>query len=147
VSKKNFSPLSLTVQRSLIEPNSPTLSITEQCRLLGAPRSSIYYQPRGESAENLALMLEMDKLYMAYPFYGVERIQANLPEPFTGVNIKRVRRFLLRLMGIMAVFPPLNAQKTSTPNSEHEKFPYLLRGVRIERRNHVWSTDITYVGG
>ena len=106
--------------------------------------SSIYYEPRGESAENLALMLEMDKIFMAHPYYGVERIQANLPEPFTCVNIKRVRR-LLRLMGIMAVYPPLSAQRTSVPNSEHEVFPYLLRGVRIERPGHVWSTDITYV--
>ena len=107
------------------------LSIAEQCRLLEVPRSSIYYEPRGESAENLALMLEMDKIFMGHPYYGVERIQANLPEPFTCVNIKRVRR-LLRLMGIMAVYPPLSAQRTSVPNSEHEVFPYLLRGVRIE---------------
>ena len=136
--------MSLAVQRSLIEADCPFLSIVEQCRLLDVPHSSIYYQPRGESAENLALMLAMDKLYTAHPYYGVERIQVNLPEPFTGVNIKRVRR-LLCLMGIMAVFPPLNAQKTSIPDSEHEVFPYLLRGVRIERPNHVWSTDITYV--
>lgn len=136
--------MTLAVQRSLIEPDCPSLSIAEQCRILGVPRSSIYYQPRGESVENLALMLEIDKLFTAHPYYGVERIQANLPEPFTGVNIKRVRR-LLRLMGIMAIFPPLNAQKTSAPNSEHEVFPYLLRGLNIERPNHVWSTDITYV--
>lgn len=136
--------MSLAVQRSLIEPDTASLSIAGQCRLLGAPRSSIYYQPRGESAENLALMLEMDKLFTAHPYYGVERIWANLPEPFTCVNIKRVRR-LLRLMGVMAIFPPLNAQKTSISNSGHEKFPYLLRGVRIERPGHVWSTDITYV--
>lgn len=136
--------MSLAVQRSLIEPDCPFLSIAEQCRILGVPRSSIYYEPRGESAENLALMLEMDKLFTAHPYYGVERIQANLPGPFTGVNTKRVRR-LLRLMGIMAIYPPLNAQKTSVPNSEHEVFPYLLRGLRIERPNHVWSTDITYV--
>lgn len=136
--------MSLAVQRSLIEPDYKGLSIAEQCRLLGVSRSSIYYEPRGESAENLALMLEMDKIFTAHPYYGVERIQANLPEPFTGVNIKRVRR-LLRLMGIMAIYPPLNAQKTSVPNSEHEIFPYLLRGVQIEYPNHVWSTDITYV--
>lgn len=136
--------MSLAIKRTLIEPDCQVLSISEQCRLLNVPRSSIYYEPRGESAENLSLMLEMDKLYTAHPYFGVERIQAHLPEPFTGVSIKRVRR-LLRLMGIMAIYPPLNAQKTSVPNDEHEVFPYLLRGVRIEQPNHVWSTDITYV--
>lgn len=120
------------------------LSIAEQCSLLGVARSSIYYRPRGESVENLSLMLEMDKLYTAHPYFGVERMQAHLPEPYTGVNIKRVRR-LLRLMGIMAVYPPLNGQRTSVPNPEHEVYPYLLRGLRIEYPNQVWSTDITYV--
>lgn len=136
--------MSLAAQRQLVEPGLAGLSLAEQCSLLGFARSSIYYQPRGESAENLALMLEMDKLYTAHPYFGVERMQAHLPEPFTGVNIKRVRR-LLRLMGIMAVYPPLNGQKTSVPSPEHEVFPYLLRGLRIERPNQVWSTDITYV--
>ena len=89
-------------------------------------------------------MQAMDKICLEHPYYGVLRIQANLPEEFAGTNIKRVRR-LLRLMGIMAVFPPFNAQKTSNPNSEHEIFPYLLRGLTIERPNQVWSTDFTYV--
>lgn len=86
----------------------------------------------------------MDKIYLAHPYYGVRRIQANLPEEFAGTNIKRVRR-LLRLMGILAIYPPFNAPKTSNPNSEHEIFPYLLRGLAIERPNQVWSTDFTYV--
>lgn len=136
--------MNLVAHRQLIEPGLAGLSIAEQCSLLGVARSSIYYQPRGESPENLALMLEMDKLYTAHPYFGVERIQAHLPAPFTGVNTKRVRR-LLRLMGIMAIYPPFNRQKTSMPNPEHEVFPYLLRGLSIERPNQVWSTDITYV--
>ena len=127
-----------------MEFDNPRLSIAEQCRYLGVPRSSFYYQACGESGENLALMRAMDELFTDHPYFGVARIQAHLPEPFAGTNIKRVRR-LLRLMGIMAVFPPLNAQNTSKPGIGHEKYPYLLRGVKIERPNHVWSTDITYV--
>lgn len=89
-------------------------------------------------------MRVMDELFTQNPFYGVRRIWANLPETLRQVNIKRVRR-LLRLMGILAIYPPLNAQKTSILDSEHEKYPYLLRGLKIERPNQVWSTDITYV--
>ena len=139
--------MSTTSLRMLVEPGNPAMSLADQCRLLGLPPSSYYYQPRGiggESPENLSLMLELDKLYTEHPYYGVLRMQANLPEPFTEVNVKRVRR-LLRLMGIMAIYPPLNAQNTSKPDSDHEIFPYLLRRVKIERPNHVWSTDITYV--
>lgn len=89
-------------------------------------------------------MRAMDELYTEHPYYGVARIHANLPDRYVGTNIKKVRR-LLRLMGVMAIFPPLNAQKTSIADAEHEKYPYLLRGVKIVRPNQVWSTDITYV--
>jgi putative transposase len=136
--------MSIAQKRPLLERDTPNLSIETQCNLLGVSRASIYYEPRGESAENLALMMAMDKLYTAHPYFGVERIQAHLPEPFSDVNVKRVRR-LLRKMGIMAIYPPLNRQKTSSPNPEHEIFPYLLRGMPIEHPNQVWSTDITYV--
>jgi putative transposase len=130
--------------RALVELVGSPIGISDQCRLLGLPRSTFYHQTMGESPENLALMQAMDKIYTDHPYYGVRRIWANLPEEFAGTNIKRVQR-LLRLMGVMAVFPPFNAPKTSISNSEHEKFPYLLRGLAIERPNQVWSTDFTYV--
>jgi putative transposase len=120
------------------------LSIREQCALLGLNRSSYYYTPAGESAENLALMSAMDKLHTKHPYFGVERIKHHLEAPFEGVNVKRIRR-LMRLMGLEAVFAPLNRSKTSEPNKEHEKYPYLLRGVNINHPLHVYSTDITYV--
>ena len=129
--------------RTLIDERE-NLSIVDQCRLLGLNRSSYYYEPMGESAENLALMLAIDKLHTARPYFGVERIKQHLEAPFTAVNVKRIRR-LMRLMGIETIFAPLNASKTSDPNKEHEKYPYLLRGVNINRPRQVYSTDITYV--
>ena len=84
----------------------------------------------GESAENLALMLAIDKLHTRHPYFGVERIKQHLEAPFTQVNVKRIRR-LMRLMGIETIFAPLNRfnrSKTSEPSKEHEKYPYLLRG-------------------
>lgn len=121
--------------------NHGVLSIEQQCNLLGFSRSSYYYQPYGESAENVSLMKAIDKLYTKYPFYGGRRIAANLPDEFQPINLKKVRR-LMNLMNIEAIYPKPNL---SAPDLQHKIFPYLLRGKKIERVNQVWSTDITYV--
>jgi len=73
---------------------------------------------------------------MDYPFYGSRRMAVTL-----GVNRKRIQR-LMRILGIEAIYPKPNL---SRPASGHEIYPYLLRGVAIERANQVWSTDITYI--
>lgn len=86
-------------------------------------------------------MKAIDKLYTKYPFYGGRRIAVNLPDEFQPINLKKVRR-LMNLMNIEAVYPKPNL---SAPDLQHKIFPYLLRGVKIERVNQVWSTDITYV--
>lgn len=117
------------------------MSIEKQCELLGLSRSSYYYEPRGESAENLALMRAIDKLYTKCPFYGARRLSVNLPNEFQPINVKKMGR-LMKLMGIEAIYPKPNL---SIPDVQHKIYPYLLRGKKIERVNHVWSTDITYV--
>ena len=117
------------------------MSIEKQCELLGLSRSSYYYEPRDESAENLALMRAIDKLYTKCPFYGARRLSVNLPTEFQPINVKKMRR-LMKLMGIEAIYPKPNL---SIPDVQHKIYPYLLRGKKIERVNHVWSTDITYV--
>jgi putative transposase len=104
--------------------------------LLGLPRSTYYYQPRPESAENLRLLRRLDELYLECPFFGSRRMAVTL-----GVNRKRIRR-LMRILGVEAHYPKPNL---SRPAPNHEIYPYLLRGVSIERPNQVWSTDITYV--
>jgi len=104
--------------------------------LLGLPRSTYYYQPRPESAENLRLLRRLDEVYLDYPFYGSRRMAVVLE-----VNRKRVQR-LMRILGIEALYPKPNL---SRPAPGHEIYPYLLRGVAIERPNQVWSTDITYL--
>ncbi|GAB3965962.1 hypothetical protein GCM10028806_05710 [Spirosoma terrae] len=109
--------------------------------MLGLARSTYYYQPVGESAQNLALMERIDKLFTARPELGVERMCQELTTPEQPINVKRVRR-LMRLMGLEAVGPKPNLSK---PQPGHTVYPYLLRGVVIERPNQVWSTDITYV--
>ncbi len=128
-------------RRVLIDPADGQFSIAQQCALLGLARSSYYYQPVGESAGNLALMERIDKLFTARPEMGVRRMYHELNSPANPVNIKRVRR-LMRLMGLEAIGPKPNLSK---PQQGHTIYPYLLKGVVIDRPNYVWSTDITYV--
>jgi len=128
-------------RRGLIEPAHPELSIARQCDLLALSRSSWYYQPAGERAENLVLMRLLDEQYMRTPFYGVRRMTAWLGQQGYPVNVKRVRR-LVRLMGLEAIYPK---PRLSVPGATTQRYPYLLRGLPITQVDQVWSTDITYV--
>jgi putative transposase len=109
--------------------------------LLGVSRSALYYRPAGETAENLALMALIDREYTARPFYGSRRMTAWLRRQGHAVNRKRVRR-LLGVMGLEAIHP---RPKRRGDGRGHRVFPYLLRGVAVERADQVWSADITYV--
>jgi putative transposase len=95
--EKRESPLA--EQRAPIESAHPHLSIARQCDLLGIARSSWYYDPKGETWENLALMRLLDEQYTRTPFYGVELMTAWLRQQGHTVNPKRVRR-LLHLMSL-----------------------------------------------
>jgi len=108
---------------------------------LGLSRSSLYYEPAGETPENLRLMRRIDEQYTAYPFYGSRRLTAGLVRQGEAVNRKRVRR-LMALMGLEAIYPK---PRLSEPGQGHRVYPYLLRGVAVERPDQVWSAGITYV--
>jgi putative transposase len=133
--------MSVEQKRVLIEPAHPQLSIRRQCVLLGLARSTLYDQPLGERAENLQLMRMLDEQYTATPFYGVRRMTAWLRHQGYAVNPKRVSR-LMRVMGLEAIYPK---PRLSQPGAGHEIYPYLLRGVTVDRVNQVWSADITYI--
>ena len=117
------------------------MSIKRQCELAQIPRSTVYYEAQGESQANLELMRNIDKLYTKRPFYGARRIAISLSQPNQPVSRKRVGR-LMKLMGIEAIY---RKPRTSKPTPEHEVYPYLLRGLSIDRPNQVWATDITYI--
>lgn len=116
-------------------------SLNRQLGLCGIGKSSLYYCPATESDLNLQLMREIDQIYMKWPFVGVARMHAYLRRAGHDINVKRVRR-LYHLMGISAIY---QEPKLSTPNKEHEIYPYLLKSIVIDRPNQVWSTDITYI--
>ncbi|MDQ6676898.1 MAG: IS3 family transposase, partial [Acidobacteriota bacterium] len=117
------------------------VSVRRQCELLGVNRSGLYYEPSGESEENLELMRLLDEQYTRAPFYGSRKMVAWLRTRGFDVNRKRVSR-LMALMGIEAVY---RKPKLSQPGDGHRIYPYLLRGVGVDRVNQVWSTDITYI--
>ena len=117
------------------------ISIRRQCELLGVNRSGLYYEAAEEPKENLAVMRLLDEQYTRAPFYGSRRMTAWLTTQGYEVNRKRVSR-LMALMGIEAVYPK---PKLSQPGEGHKIYPYLLRGVGVDRVNQVWSTDITYI--
>jgi putative transposase len=127
--------------RALIEPDHPRLSVRRPCELLGLNRSSLYYEPAPESAENLRLLRLIDGEYTAHPFFGSRRLTAWLIRHGEEVNRKRVQR-LMRLMGLEAIYPK---PRLSAAGRGHRIYPYLLRNVRVARRDQVWSADITYV--
>jgi putative transposase len=124
----------------MIEQPNP-LSLTRQCELLGLSRAALYYRPVEVNAYELELMALIDRQYLRTPFYGSRRMTAWLLTQGHMVNRKRVQR-LMRLMGIEAIY---QRQRTSRPASEHRIYPYLLRGLAIERVNQVWAADICYI--
>ena len=125
----------------MVDGNHPGLSIVRQCELVGIARSSYYYTGKGEKALNLELMRIMDEQFLKTPWYGSRQMARHLRRQGYQVGRKRVRR-LMRKMGLSAIYA---GPRTSQPHPEHQTYPYLLRDLTIERPNHVWCTDITYI--
>lgn len=117
------------------------LPVTQQCRVLQLPRSTAYYRPVPVSEADLALMRQIDALHLEYPFLGSRQMRRTLKLQGQVVGRKRVSR-LMRLMGIEALYRKRN---TSRRHPQHPVFPYLLRGLTIDRPNQVWAMDITYL--
>jgi len=115
--------------------------VVRQCELLDISRSSVYYNPVEASEYELGLMELIDRQYLQTPFYGSRKMTACLRRQGHQVNRKRVQR-LMRRMGIEAIYRRPN---TSRRDSGHKVYPYLLRGLQIDKVNQVWATDITYI--
>src|SRR5215468_9562267 len=133
--------MSVPDRRARLDRAHGVLSVRRQCRLLGLARSGVYRTPAPASDDDLALMRRIDELFTAWPFLGSRRMARLLGQDGRAVNRKRVQR-LMRLMGIAALGPK---PRTSKPAPSHRIFPYLLRGMIIDRPNQVWAADITYI--
>lgn len=124
-----------------MQPGHDGISVRAQCRLLSLSRSGLYYAPAAESPVNLGLMRYIDEIYLERPYYGSRRMTVTLQLAGHDVNRKHVQR-LMRLMGLEGMAPGPN---TSRPHPQHVVYPYLLKGMVIDRPNQVWATDITYI--
>ena len=126
---------------ALVDHDHPGLPVVVQCRLLKIARSTLYYRAVPVSADDLAVMRRMDELHLAWPFYGSRRMAAVLGREGWQVNRKRAKR-LMRVLAIEAIYQKPN---TSKGHPDHKVYPYLLRGLIIDRPNQVWCADITYI--
>jgi len=125
----------------MIDQEGESLSIRAQCDLIELSRSNYYYQPKGWSIEQLALMRIIDEIYTEHPYYGTRRMSKALQALGHEVGRKGVRSYYAAL-GLCAIYPKINLSKR---NHAHKVYPYLLRGLKVDRINQVWSTDITYI--
>ena len=128
-------------RKALVSVEHPRLSVVRQCELVDISRSSYYHVPNGESEFNLELMRKIDWQFLETPFYGSRQMARHLRRQGYAVGRTRIRR-LMRTMGLHAIY---QKPRTSIPNTQHRVYPYLLRGLSIERANQVWCADITYI--
>ena len=117
------------------------LSQRRQCALLQLSRSTLYYRPKGESAENLRFMEIIDKQFLETPWYGSRQMARHMKRQGHKCGRHRVRR-LMRLMRLVPIYQEPN---TSKKHPAHKIYPYLLKGLAITRPNQVWCADITYI--
>jgi putative transposase len=124
----------------MVSPQQP-LTVARQCQLLDLPRSTYYYRPKPVPEADLELMRKIDECHLERPFYGSRRLKDWLELLGYAVSRKKVQR-LMREMGLTALYPKRNLSKR---NQAHKVYPYLLKGLVIDRPNQVWAADVTYL--
>jgi putative transposase len=117
------------------------LPIARQAKILNISRGSVYYKPQAVSEEDLAIMRRIDQLHLDYPFAGSRMLRDMLGREGISIGRRHVST-LMKRMGIEALYRRPN---TSKPAQGHKIYPYLLRGVKVERANQAWATDISYI--
>ena len=115
--------------------------VARQCQILSLARSTAYYQPQEISEADLVLMRRIDDLHLEYPFAGSRMLRDILRREGYSIGRKHVGT-LMKKVGIEALYKKPN---TSRRHPEHEVYPYLLRNMEINRANHVWAADISYI--
>ena len=124
----------------MMEREHSQLSIRRQAQLLEVNRNRLDLRPR-ITEEDRQIMGDLDELHTRWPVYGQRKLLIELRRRGWSLGRKRVRR-LMRLMGLEAIAP---RPRTSQPSAAHKKYPYLLRGLPVERPDQVWCADITYI--
>jgi putative transposase len=141
LAKKKAMKFPTEQKRNLIEWNCRKLSLNTQCELLSISKGALYYEPVKMDQFSIAVMSFIDRQHIQTPFYGSRKMVVELRKSGYIVNRKRVQR-LMKTMGISAIYPK---RSLSQSNKAHKIYPYLLKDVKIDTPNFVWSTDITYI--
>jgi putative transposase len=123
----------------MIDPLDPELRIMRQCQLLNISRSTFYYKHKPIKAEDLELMRLIDEQYLKTPSWGSGSMRNHLRRLGYKINRKKVQR-LMRLMGLKAIYAK---PRPSRPHPQHKVYPYLLKNLKIDRANQVWTADIS----
>ena len=131
----------LDTRRKMIDRQESPISICHQCKLLGVARSSLYYTPSKASNKDLQLMEMLDKLYLEDPTRGTRRMSHELQKKGHKVGRCHVRS-LMQIMRLKTVYC---RPRTTIIDPSRYKYPYLLRNLEIQKPNHVWSLDISYI--
>ena len=118
-----------------------SLPLTQQARLLGLSRGSLYYQPCAVSAADLAVMRRIDELHLEFPFAGSRMLRDLLRQEGVAIGREAVRTMMKR-MGVAAIYRRPN---TSKPAPGHRIYPYLLRSLVVDKPNQVWAMGISYI--
>jgi putative transposase len=129
---------------TFIEKENPLISIVRQCEMLEINRSQLYYKScKSEERSNADnhLLRRIDEIYTTCPFYGTRRIRHVLNTEGIMVSRKKIKS-IMEILCLNAIYPK---KRLSIANIEHKKYPYLLTGLKINRPNQVWATDITYI--
>jgi len=133
--------MSPTEKKTMIARAHSNLSIIRQCEMLELSRSAFYYTPVGIDEETLVIMKAIDQAFTKYPFFGSRQLRAYLCRDGIVVGRHQVRQ----MMGLMGLEAPYKRPRTSQPHPAHRVYPYLLKGMIIDRPNQVWYADITYI--
>ena len=120
---------------------SHALPVSRQAKVLNISRGSVYYAPRPAPAADLSIMRRIDELHLDYPFAGSRLLRDMLNREGIAIGRRHVAT-LMKRMGLEAIYRRPN---TSKPAPGHKIYPYLLRGLKVERANQVWAMDITYI--
>jgi len=139
--KKNLEPLTYKQKSDLVNPTDAEFSVRRQCEILDLNRSSLYYKKADPGPYAIALEDAVRYQHLKTPFYGHIKTTEQLKRMGFSVGWKRVRN-LRKNLGIQAIYPKPNLSK---PRKKDQRYPYLLKGLDIERVDQVWSTDITYI--
>jgi len=128
-------------KKQLIDHANDNVSVRRQCDLIALSRSSVYYKPRPTKPEQQALINQIDTIFTQWPIFGTRQIQHMLRTQGHQVGRRRIGR-IMKILGLEAIYKKPN---TSKPHPENPVYPYLLKGMKIDRPNQVWCADITYI--